>query len=61
MTLTAEELIDKIALKYDADDFVDILNLSTEQLATAFIDLVIENKDKFELEELDENSKEEDS
>ena len=61
MNLTAEELIDKIALKYDADDFVDILNLNTEQLATAFIDLVVENVDKFELEECNENSKEENS
>ena len=61
MTLTAEELIDKISLKYDPDDFIDILNLSTEQLATAFIELIIDNVDKFELEEYDENSKEEDS
>ncbi len=62
MTLTQEELIDKISTLYDADDFIDILNINTEQLATAFIDLVVENVDKFErLEEYNENSKEEDS
>ena len=61
MTLTAEELIDKISLKFDPDDFIDIMNLSTEQLAIAFIELVIENQSKFELEEYNEDSKEEDS
>tara|TARA_R100000005_G_scaffold96612_1_gene85146 strand:- start:14412 stop:14600 length:189 start_codon:yes stop_codon:yes gene_type:complete len=62
MTLTQEELIDKISTLYDADDFIDILNINTEQLATAFIDLVVENVDKFErLEEYNEDSKEEDS
>ena len=61
MTLTADELIDKISLKFDPDDFIDIMNLSTEQLAIAFIELVIENQSKFELEEYNENSKEEDS
>tara|TARA_R100000306_G_C4341845_1_gene125641 strand:- start:546 stop:725 length:180 start_codon:yes stop_codon:yes gene_type:complete len=58
MNWTAEELIDKISLKYDPDDFIDMLNLSTEQLATAFIDLVIENEYKFELEEYNEDSEE---
>lgn len=62
MTLTQEELIDKISTLYDADDFIDILNINTEQLATAFIDLVVENVDKFErLEEYNEDSKEENS
>lgn len=45
--LTIEELKEKISQQVDEVDFIDLLEISTEELVEAFIDKVIENYDKF--------------
>jgi anion-transporting ArsA/GET3 family ATPase len=45
--LTIEELKEKISQQVTEVDFLDMLEISTEELVEAFIDKVIENYDKF--------------
>jgi hypothetical protein len=45
--LTIEELKEKISQQVTEVDFIDMLEISTEELVEAFIDKVIENYDKF--------------
>jgi hypothetical protein len=45
--LTIEELKEKIYEQVTEVDFIDMLEISTEELVEAFIDKVIENYDKF--------------
>jgi len=47
MTYTLEELKELIAERYDPDEFVDMLDISTEMLVEAFEDLIIEKREKF--------------
>ena len=47
MTFTLEELKELIAERYDPDEFVDMLDISTEMLVEAFEDLIIEKREKF--------------
>lgn len=46
--LTIEELKQKISEQVPEVDFIDMLEISTEDLVEAFIDKVIEKYDKFE-------------
>ena len=46
--LTIEELKQKIAEQVPEVDFLDILEITTEDLVEAFMDKVIENYDKFQ-------------
>lgn len=46
--LTIEELKQKISERVPEVDFIDMLEISTEDLVEAFIDKVIEKYDKFE-------------
>jgi len=50
MSLTFEEMKEKILERYDPDDILDILGLSSEQLVDRFPDLVVEYWGKFELD-----------
>lgn len=46
--LTIEELKQKIAEQIPEVDFIDLLELTTEDLVEVFLDKVIENYDKFQ-------------
>lgn len=46
--LTIEELKQKISEQVPEVDFIDILELTTEDLVEAFMDKVIDNYDKFQ-------------
>lgn len=46
--LTIEELKEQIAERVPEVDFIDILELTTDDLVEAFLDKVIENYDKFQ-------------
>ena len=48
MTLTFEEIIERIITRYDPDVVVDILELSTESLLRAFPDEVEEKISSFD-------------
>lgn len=48
MTYTLAELKELIAERYDPDEFVDMLDISTEMLVEAFEDLIIEKRSKFD-------------
>ena len=62
MTLTADELVELIADRYDPDFIVEILDITSERLLYAFLDEVIENQNKFDLwENEDENGEDETS
>jgi hypothetical protein len=45
--LTIEELKQKISEQVPEVDFIDMLEISTEDLVEVFMDKVIENYDKF--------------
>lgn len=45
--LTIEELKQKISEQVPEVDFIDLLEISTEDLVEVFLDKVIENYDKF--------------
>jgi hypothetical protein len=45
--LTIEELKEKISQQVSEVDFIDMLEITTEELVEAFMDKVIENYDKF--------------
>tara|TARA_R100001086_G_scaffold176351_2_gene97329 strand:+ start:1394 stop:1582 length:189 start_codon:yes stop_codon:yes gene_type:complete len=62
MTLTADELVELIADRYDPDFIVEILDITSERLLYAFLDDVLDNQDKFDLwENEDENGEDETS
>ncbi len=50
MTFTLEELKEYIVEHYDPDEFIDILDISTEELVEAFEDLIILKRYKFDEE-----------
>ena len=60
ITLTVEELKEKIADNYDPDLIVEVLQITTEELLDAFEDRLMDNRNKFidleEDNEIDENS-----
>jgi len=47
MTLTLEEIKERIVKLYDPDDIVEALELNTEELLDAFEDKLADNIDKF--------------
>lgn len=55
MTLTLEEIKERLIKEYDPDDITEALELSTEDLLDAFEEKLLENMDKFG-EELDDIS-----
>lgn len=48
MTSTYDELRELILSRFDPDDLVDILNISSEEILDRFEDRVQENRDKFD-------------
>ena len=60
MTLTADELVELIADRYDPDFIVEILDITSERLLYAFLDDVLDNQDKFDLWENEDENGEED-
>ena len=49
MNLTPDELVERIADRYDPDFIVEILNITSEKVLYAFLDEVIDNQAKFDL------------
>jgi hypothetical protein len=49
MTLTVEELVERIADRYDPDFIVEILDITSESLLYAFLEEVIEKQARFDL------------
>ena len=47
ITLTVEELKEKIADNYDPDLIVEVLQITTEELLDAFEDRLRDNRNKF--------------
>jgi len=56
MTLTADELVELIADRYDPDFIVEILDITSERLLYAFLDDVLDNQDKFDSWENEEEN-----
>ena len=55
MSATLEEIVVKISDRYDPDEVVEILNISTEELLSAFAQNLLDNLDKFDKgDEIDE-------
>jgi anion-transporting ArsA/GET3 family ATPase len=46
--LTIDELKQKIAERVPELDFIDVLEITTEELVEAFLDKVIDNYEKFQ-------------
>lgn len=51
MSLTVEELKERILATYDPDDIVEIFQLNTEDLLDRFEDKMLYYIDKFDLED----------
>jgi hypothetical protein len=49
MTLTADEIIERVIQRYDPDDLVDALEITTEELMDVpyFVDKLLDSLDKF--------------
>lgn len=45
MAVTLEELFARVAAKFDPNDLVELLNLSSEDIVRAFNDLIEERQD----------------
>ena len=58
MSLTMDEIKERILVRYDADDLVEALDISYEELLDRFEDKFINRLDKFE-EEIEEDIKDE--
>ena len=54
MSLTMEEIKERILMFYDPDDLLEALEISAEQLLDRFEDRLINRLDKFEEENEDE-------
>jgi|TARA_R100001480_G_scaffold61621_2_gene74091 hypothetical protein len=51
MTLTLEEIKEKIILEYDPDLIIEVLEITTEELLDNFEDKLIDNLYKFDVDE----------
>ena len=51
MTLTLEEIKEKIILEYDPDLIIEVLEITTEELLDNFEGKLIENLYKFDVDE----------
>lgn len=58
MSLTLEEIKEKLLDTYDADDFLEALEITSEELLDRFEDKLINRLDKFEEELTDEEEDE---
>ena len=49
MTLTIDEIIERVVQRYDPDDIVDALEITTEELMDVpyFVDKLLDNLEKF--------------
>jgi hypothetical protein len=49
MTLTMDEIIERVIQRYDPDDIIDALEITTEELMDVpyFADKLMDNLDKF--------------
>ena len=61
MTLTVEELVERIADRYDPDFIVEILDITSESLLYAFLEEVVEKQARFDLWENGNESGEEEA
>lgn len=52
MSLTREEIKERVVQEYDPDLLVEVLEITSEELLEFFMDRVIERLDKFDLEEV---------
>jgi Mg/Co/Ni transporter MgtE len=61
MTLTTNELLEKIIERIDEVDLIELLDLTTEEIVYAFLDKIEERKDQFldALDLIDEEEEEE--
>lgn len=59
MSLTLEEIKERLLYIYDADDFLEALEITSEELLDRFEDKLINRLDKFEEELLDEDDDDE--
>ena len=59
MSLTLEEIKERLLDTYDADDFLEALEITSEELLDRFEDKLINRLDKFE-EELKDEEEDED-
>ena len=51
MTLTLEEIKEKIILEYDPDLIIEVLEITTEELLDSFEDKLVDNLYKFDIGE----------
>jgi hypothetical protein len=51
MTLTLEEIKEKIILEYDPDLIIEVLEITTEELLDSFEDKLVDNLYKFDVDE----------
>ena len=51
MTLTLEEIKEKIILEYDPDLIIEVLEITTQELLDNFEDKLIDNLYKFDVDE----------
>ena len=58
MSLTLEEIKERLLDTYDADDFLEALEITSEELLDRFEDKLINRLDKFEEELTDEGEDE---
>ena len=58
MALTLEEIKERLLDTYDADDFLEALEITSEELLDRFEDKLINRLDKFEEELTDEEEDE---
>ena len=58
MSLTLEEIKERLLDTYDADDFLEALEITSEELLDRFEDKLINRLDKFEEELTDEKEDE---
>jgi hypothetical protein len=61
VTLTVEELVERIADRYDPDFIVEILDITSESLLYAFLEEVVEKQARFDLWENGNESGEEEA
>ncbi len=54
MSLSLDEIIERLLTRYEVDDIIGLLDISAEELLNAFEHRIIENEDKV-LEALDEH------
>ena len=49
MSATLAEIIEKVSYRYDPDEIIDMLCITTEEILNAFTQDLLNNLDKFEI------------